>query len=217
MAGGTITLQPKLGPQLTLIVLGPPDRSGGVGGWNAADRSGRTPGKWWQSVPDDALSIECALDLSVPGASIEARVVQLKSLGKPRPDNNNEPTPLRIAGDIHADDRPRWWVISDVKWGERLFLQGGNGLLERQHVALDFELYSPIGEISTATVGASRGKRGKRKRRVVVAHTHDTLRAIALRELGNPGRWNDLRKWNTRLRKTDPDSPLRRGTRITVR
>lgn len=218
MAGGTVTLRPTLGPAVTLLLMGPPDRSGGVGGWVGADRAGRTPGKWWQSIPDSGMSLECALDVDeLPGIALEGRVVQLKAMGLPRPDNDNEPPPLQVSGDVQADDRARWWVLQDLKWGERLFITGGGGLLRRQAVTVDLELWTPIEEVSAARITRTRRAGRKRRRHVVHALVNDTLRTIALRELGNGSRWDDIRKWNPKLRKTDPDLHLRRGTHVVIR
>lgn len=217
MPGGTVTLTPEGGgAALTLIMNGPPDRSGGIGGWASVERSGRRPGKWWQSQPDEAMSIECTLDMhALPGPSVEKRIADLQALGRPSVDLKTEPPVLRLSGDVLPIDKAVRWVMSDLKFGERLYFSDGK--LRRQVVTVDLERYNDVSEIEAVQVTRTRRAGKARRRRTVVAHTHDTLRAIALRELGNPSRWTDLRQWNTRLKKVDPDAPLRRGTRITIR
>lgn len=216
MPGGTVKLTPEHGSALTLILNGPPDRSGGVGGWQATERAGRRPGKWWQGIPDDAMTLDCMLDLdAIPGPSIERRLKVLRTMGQPREDSDGEPPSIRIAGDIWNNDQTIVWVISDLKLGDRLFTPDGD--LRRQQVSVDVERFNAMQEVQPLRVKRTRPKGGKRRRHVVHAHAHDTLRAIALRELGSPSRWQELREWNKRLRKVDPDAPLRRGTHVTIR
>jgi nucleoid-associated protein YgaU len=78
------------------------------------------------------------------------------------------------------------------------------------------ERFNDFQDISAVKVRSTRTK-GKRKRRTVTTRTHDTLRAVALRELGDSTRWKDLQRWNSKLKRTDPDLPLRQGTHVSIR
>lgn len=215
MAGGTVTLTPEHGSQLTLILNAAPDRAGGVGGWQSADRARRRPGKWWQSSPDDTMTLDCTIDQdAIPGPTVERRLRVLRDMGQPRDDTGGDPPTIELSGDIWSSDANATWVMSDLKLGERLFYPDGS--LRRQQVSVDLERFNDIEEITAVRVKKTRVK-GKRRRHIVHTHTHDTLRTIALRELGNPGRWKDIREWNPRLRKVDPDYPLRHGTHVVIR
>jgi hypothetical protein len=50
-----------------------------------------------------------------------------------------------------------------------------------------------------------------------VTRAGDTMRSVALRELGSGNRWKDLRHWNKKqLGKVNPDDRLRAGTHLAV-
>lgn len=215
MPGGTVTLVPEHGSQLTMILASAPDRSGGVGGWQAAERSRRRPGKWWQGSPDDTMTLECIIDQDeIPGPTVERRLRVLRDMGQPRDDTGGDPPTISLSGDIWPSDQNANWVMSDLKLGERLYYS--DGTLRRQAVSVDLERFNAIDEITAVRVKSTRRK-GKRRRRVIHAHTHDTLRSIALREMGATGGWKQIKQWNPRLRKLDPDTPIRHGTHVVIR
>lgn len=213
MAGGTVTLIPDTGDSVPMILNAEPDRSGGVGGWQATERAQRRPGKWWSSTPDDTMSLDCTLDVDVfPGTSIEDHLRALRDMGQPT-GQLDEPPSLKVHGDVWADDRNVTWVITDVKLGARLW--NSDGTLRRQQVSVDLERFDAIEEVEAIKVTSTR-KKGERRRRTISALQGDTLRTIALRELGNGSRWKDIRTWNKRLAKVDPDQPLRRATHVAI-
>lgn len=215
MPGGRVSLNPSRGSGLTLLVEEPPERGGGVGGWQSSDRSGRRPAKWFKSTPDDTYSWKLILDLdAVGGPSIERRLRVLRDMGQPG--GEEEPPFIRVIGDLWSEDASLDWVMQDMTLGERLWTP--EGVLRRQHVTVALERYTPLDEVEAVRVRTTRAAGGKRpRRRVVQARGADTLRVIALRELGDPSRWKDLRRWNQKLRRADPDASLRTGTHVTIR
>src|SRR5215212_5987173 len=121
---GMVTLDPARGASLTLILAGPPERGGGAGGWASSERAQRRPGRWWQSLPEDTMSLDCILDLTaIRGPSIERRLERLYAMAQPG--DADHPPPIRLAGDIWAPDRARRWVIQNATLGERLFTPSG--------------------------------------------------------------------------------------------
>jgi hypothetical protein len=215
MPGGTVTLNPEHGSSLTLLLNAAPDKSGGIGGWQPVERARRQTAKWWQGLPDETISLDCTLDQdAVTGPDLERRIVVLRTMGKPRDDTDGEPPTIQLSGDVQGYDAAVTWVMTDLTWGDRLF--NSDGSLRRQQVTIALEHFIDISEIKPIRVKPTR-KGGKRRRHTAVTKTGDTLRTVALRELGNAGRWKDLRSWNAKLKKVDPDQRLRSGTHVTVK
>lgn len=213
-SGGKVRLVPSYGSPLTLIVAAPPDRGGGVGGWVASERSRRRPSKWFKALPDDTMTWDLLLDLdAIGGPGLERRLRVLRDMGQPGP-NHDEPPSIAIEGDIWTDDGAINWVLDDMTLGDRLWTP--DGALRRQAVTLTFSRYAAVDEISAIKLTRTRNG-SKPRRRVVIARGSDTLRTIALRELGDGTRWKDIRGWNKTLAKTNPDARLRTGTHITLR
>jgi phage protein U len=209
-----VRLDPSRGSTLTLILAQPPDRSGGVGGWQATQRTGRAPGKWWLEQPDSAISLECILDLdAIAGPSIERRLDVLYAMG--RKGKADAPPIIRLLGDVDPEDRRTRWVLQDIAKGGRLFTP--NGLLRQQRVTLQLEGYDEIPTIKPVQIKRTRNQQGRRRRRQVTTHKNDTLRAIAVRELGASSAWQDIASWNERFKGVDPDAPLRAGIKVTLR
>jgi hypothetical protein len=215
MPGGRVKLDPSRGSSLTMILAAPPERSGGVGGWAASERSRRSSAKWFKSIPDDTMSLECIIDIdAIGGPAVERRIRVLRDMGiVGGPDG--EPPTIKVEGDIWDSDQNVTWVMSGLSFGDRLY--NGDGSLRRQHVKVDLERYVEVDPIKPLRIQSTRSG-GKRKRRQVQARGTDTLRAIALRELGDATRWKDLQRWNPKtLKGVDPDARLRTGIRLTVR
>lgn len=215
MPGGRVKFTPSSGSALTMLVAQAPERGGGVGGWQTSERAQRRPGKWFRSTTDDTYSWELIIDLdAVGGPSVERRVEVLRAMGQ-APKLGGEPPTITIDGDIWEPDKAVRWVMDDLTLGARLWTEEGE--LRRQHVTVALSRASLIGEIDEVRIGRTRNGKKKRRRRTVRSHGNDTLRAIALRELGDGSRWKDLRTWNKKLRRTNPDARLRAGTHVVIR
>lgn len=214
MPGGRVRLTPSRGSDLTMILAGPPDRSGGVGGMEASERALRRPAKWFKGIPDDTISLDCIIDIdAIGGPSVERRLRVLRDMGQPG--DEDEPPSIKLDGDIWTEDQAITWTMDNWSLSDRHW--NPDGSLRRQAVKVDLSRYTPISEIEAIRVRASRKARGKRRRRTTIAKGNDTLRGIALRELGDATRWKDLVRWNKKLKGVDPDSRLRSGTHITIR
>lgn len=213
-SGGRVKFTPSSGSPLTLLVANPPERGGGVGGWQSSDRAQRRPGKWFRAPTDDTYSWDLIIDLdAVGGPSVERRIEVLRLMGQP-PARGEEPPTITLSGDVWEPDQAVRWVMDDMTLGERLWTEDGD--LRRQHVTVALSRYVEISEIDEVRISRTRTGR-KRRRRTVQSHANDTLRTIALRELGDGGRWKDLRTWNKKLAHTNPDARLRAGTHVVIR
>lgn len=212
--GGMVTLNPSRGSSLTLIVRSPPDRSGGVGVWSTTERDRRAPVKWFKNQSDDTMIFDLLLDIdAIGGPSIERRLRVLRDMGQPS--GQDDPPTIRVDGDIWSEDQNITWVMTDWSLGERSF--NGDGTLRQQQVKVELTRYGAVSEIEPLRVSTTRAK-GQRKRHTVVVAGNDTLRAVALRELGDATRWKDLQRWNqAKLKGVDPDARLRTGTHLVVR
>lgn len=211
--GGMVTLHAGKA-QLTMILNKEPDRGGGVGGFQAAERAMRRPGKWWKNSPDDTMTLDCTIDIdAIGGPSVERRIRVLRDMGLPT-SGGEDPPSITVDGDIWDDDKTVEWVMEDMTFGARLW--NPDGTLRRQQITVELSRFNELATIKPIRIKSTRQK-GKRKSRVVIAHTRDTLRAVALRELGDSTRWKDLQRWNKKLKRTDPDLALRTGTHISIK
>src|SRR4051794_33038232 len=181
--GGMVTLVPSRGSQLTMILRGPPDRSGGVGGMEPVDRSLRRPAKYFKSIPDDTISLDCLIDLdAIGGPAVERRLRVLRDMGQAGAED--EPPSITLDGDVWEEDKAIEWVMDGLSLAERMF--NPDGTLRQQVVKVDLSRFEALSEVEAIRVKSTRaGKGRKRRRRVTVARGNDTLRAVALRELGD--------------------------------
>jgi hypothetical protein len=213
---GMVRLTPSRGSDLTMILNKEPDRGGGVGGFETVERGLRRPAKWWKSTPDDTMTLDCTIDIdAIGGPSVERRLRVLRDMGQPGDDVFGPPS-ITLDGDVWESDKAIEWVMDDWTLGPRLW--NGDGTIRRQQVTVELSRFEDVDEIRAIKVGATRtGKKHRRRRRTTRARGNDTLRAVALRELGDATRWKDLARWNKRLKGTDPDARLRTGTTISIR
>lgn len=215
MPGGRVRLVPSRGSDLTMILNKEPDRGGGVGGFEATERALRRPAKWWKGSPDDTYSLDCTIDIdAIGGPSVERRLRVLRDMGLPGDDPDGPPS-ITLDGDVWDSDKNIRWVMEDIAFGERLW--NPDGTLRRQQVTVSLSRFEDLATIEAIRVKPTRTKSRKRRRRTTVARGSDTLRAVALRELGDATRWKDLVRWNKKLKGVDPDARLRTGTHISIR
>lgn len=214
---GMIRVTGPRGLTVVLIVMGDPDRSGGVGGWEQSERMGRVAADWWKMPGKPTASWPLLLDAdALPGEkSVDDRLRTLYLLGQKHRDD--PPPGVRLSGDVPAQDRRITWKIDDITLGARLYEPGFERALRRVAVTLAVSSLNDVDVLEEVSVRPTRGRGGKRRARQVRATAGDTLRGIAVRELGSSGEWAKLREWNPRLKKVDPDEPLRRGTRVALK
>lgn len=211
---GMVRLAPDNGASpLTLILAGTPDRAGGVGGWTSTERSLRQPARWWANLPEDTLSLPCMLDIKgIGGPALERRLAVLYAMGQP--DDSGVPPSVRVLGDV-PDDASKKWVVQNITLGDRLF--NGDGTLRRQLLTVELEGWRPLPSIKPVKIKATRDKSGKRRTRIITTRKNDTLRGIAVRQLGQSDAWKRIREWNPKaLKGADPDTPLRAGIKLKL-
>jgi hypothetical protein len=211
---GMVKLVADTGATLTLILLDNPDRTGGVGGWQASERQTRVDADWFKSRTKGALSLPCALDLfGSPGPSLERRLAVLYRMGQAG--DADAPPAIRLAGDVPRS-REQAWKLDDIAQGAQRFRPDDPTKLRYVAVTLSLSELNVAEEIDMVSVRRSRTKSGNRKHRTVTVRQNDTIRIIAVRELGQSGQWVTVRDLNKKLKKVDPDQPLRRGLRLRV-
>lgn len=212
---GMIKLVSATGASLTLIRNGDLDGGGGVGGWQDSERVLREDADWFKSTPKGTRSVPCLIDLdAIGGPSLERRLEVLYSMG--RPDGDDDPPAIRLYGDIDPIARRLKWKIDDIKLGAELFREEATDELRRQELTLELSTFAEARGVSKVTVRRTRDSKGKRRRRTISAKRGDTLRAIAVRQLGSSGDYKLIREWNPKLKHTDPDAPLRAGTKVVL-
>jgi hypothetical protein len=211
---GLVTVTGEYAGAVTLIVTGPPDYSPSVGGWDTADRLGDAAISWWRTRPLATLSLAGLLHVDVTGP-VEASLGMLERIGQPRA--GRDPSRVKVRGDIppSAAASTAVWRLDSMKYGERGYRTDLDQILLWQEVTLELTQHA-AGKVAAVGGMKTRNRKGARTRRVVHARQGDTLRTIALRELGNAGDWKLLRSWNTRLAHTDPDALLAVGAKVTV-
>ncbi len=204
------------GGPLTFIIAGDPERSGGVGGWESSERVLRKPVDWWRALPKDEATWPLLLDIdAIGGPDLERRVEILYALATPYGD---EPPPgIRLSGDVPAHDKKILWKIDNVTLGARLWRPEAPRKLRRIAVTLQLSSFDQADPVRRATLRRTRDRRGVRRQRTINAKQGDTLRSIAVRQLGSAREWRKIKQWNPKLRKIDPDAPLRRGTDVILR
>lgn len=213
--GGMVKLVPSRGSPLTLIINGDPDGAGAIGGWESTERALRRPARWWKSQPEDTLSLPCLLDLyAIGGPGLERRLDVLYAMGQAG--DEDEPPTIRLFGDVTPREQRVRWVLQGITRGKRMWTSTGD--LRRIEVTLELEGYDGLDTIKPVAIKRTRSTRGKRRARVIRTRKGDTLRAIAVRQLGQSDAWKRIRAWNPRVFKgVDPDEPLRPGIKVTLR
>jgi phage protein U len=212
---GRVRLAPENGASaLTMLLDGPPDRGGGVGGWQSTERALRRPARWWQGQPEDTLSLPCIIDVDhVGGPALERRLDALYAMGQP--DDSGEPPTVLVLGDVPTQATKRW-VVQSITLGDRLYRS--DGALRRQKLTIELEGYAELPSIKPVTIKRTRDAKGTRRARTIRTRTGDTLRAIAVRQLGESSHWKRIREWNPKqFKRTDPDAPLRAGIKVKLR
>jgi len=217
MSTDRVTLVPDRGSQLTLLLADDPDQALPVGGFEKSERLHRPSTSYFKAPSDAQTTLSLAIDLRlVEGPSMARRLQVLEEMGT-RGDED-EPPKLKVICPRLPRLVPRTWVIAPG--GLRLGAQViEDGELVRQAVDLTLDQWVRGEEIEAVRAGRTRkSASGKRRRRTIKTRKGDTLRAIAVRQLGSAGQWTLIREWNKkRFEKTDPDLPLAAGIEVVLR
>lgn len=203
-------------PTVTALLLEVRDATIGGGVWEDLPRDGQAPIADFTGRSLDAMTLALRLERGVTGPSVERALKDLTSLSRPEP-GLRTPGGVWVMGEVpHA--YPKLLRLSEPQLGKRRYLSGAPPQPLRY-----YELEVTLTELviaratAQATPRRTRDQRGKRRVRVVRTRAGDTLKLLAIAELGNVTRWRDLREWNPAFRKTDPDARLRAGLKVTIR
>lgn len=200
---------------LTMIRNGDVSRAGGVGGWQTVDRPFVKQASWWQATPLRAGQVPVMLDINeLPGIPLEDRLDVLEAMGLPN--GASDPPVVRIAGDA-----PRMtgitWRLDDVAVGAALYQPRNHLRLRRIELVLAFTELERVDDVKTVSVRRTRSSSGTPGTRQIRAHAGDTLRSIAVRELGQSSDYTQIQGWNHAVAKVDPDAPLRTGLVLVLK
>lgn len=207
---GTVEIIPTRGNSVLLLLAEPPDRAGGVGGWQTTERMFQRPARWFQAPPVDTMTISGILDRDehARGHTIKTRLGWLYDMA--RAGKQDEPPIVKLWGDIAPYDQRLKWVVQDITLGDRIM--SGAGTFVLQHVTVALEGYDALPRVAKASVRRTRATGGAApQRRVIRTLKGDTLRTIAVKQLGTSGQYTLLRQWNKQFAQTDPDQPLKPG------
>lgn len=213
---GRVLLVPTRGsglPSLTLILAADPATTVHDGGWDPVDRIARRPVTVYGSPGQRRIDIDAALDTRlIEQPSMTRRLEVLAAMGEPT--TNRKPPPLRVLAPSLPLAEPHRWVLTALTLGSQVVQSGA---LVRQEVQLAFTQYIEERGVTRVAVNRTRDAQGDRRSRTIRARDGDTVRSIALRQLGDLRLWRQIREWNPALRRIDPDAPLRAGTRVVLR
>jgi LysM repeat protein len=148
----------------------------------------------WLGQTPTTLTISAVMD-AYPWGSIEDDWETLESMCRPELAGRSDgaPSPLQISGSVPGQDR--WWQITEVECGEAIWAKGM--YRQRQHLTLTLTQWLPVGRTDTSGRSNPRTSSGKVKaRQPWTVNAGETLSSIALRALGDSGRWREIAKAN---------------------
>lgn len=190
----------------------PIDRSGSVGGWQASDRVGLRQSSWWFATPLGTATASLMFDLSVQGApSIETRLATLYAMG--RPGGGSQPPALRLFGDVPTMRRQSW-RLDNIELGSN-FSRGGKVAQMSLTLSLT-ELILATG-IEEVAVTSTRDSPTRPRVRTITVGPKQTLRSIAVEQLGQSSDYTQIQSWNKSVAKTDPDKVLPQGLKLVLK
>lgn len=215
-ASGLVTVTAEFVGSVTLVLTGAPDYVPSVGGWDTTPRIGGTASSWWKEQPLATISLPCLLHTTVTGP-VERSIAALEKAGKVVGGHlADEPSRIKLRGDIPPSAAgAAVWRLDGLKLSAREYQPAADTVLWWQELTLDLTQHT-AGTVARAGGLKTRNVKGARTRRTVRALQGDTIRKIALRELGSSTDWKLLRSWNKKLARTDPDAILAAGTHVSI-
>jgi hypothetical protein len=223
---GAVKLTPYSGQPVTVDLAADPTYDPAIGGWATSLRFGRTPSRWWQGPQGDsvitlpvAIDSRIALERLQPQvrrdrvAYVRSTIDALHRMGVPTAGSGEPPTI-----EVQCPSLPligaATWLLDAMPSGAQVVT---DGVLVRQELTLTLTQYVAVQSVQRTSAKATRSTTNHRRTRTIQSRPGDTIRAIAVRQLGDAGRWKDIRGWNKSLRKTDPDERLRTGTIVVLK
>jgi hypothetical protein len=218
--GGHLVLRANTRPmwQVSVALRETPSVTGGVGGWTTVDRPGRDPIAWWSGGVAYTLTINGVLDAHHHPAwddeDLPARLQRLYALGR-RSGGRLTPPSIVLLGDTqdqHTRDGGEW-VMTALTPGQRVHRRGRLASVEVDIELASYEFATPV---TGGAVRRTRRTATSKAKRVVTTRRGDTVRGVAIRELGQQSAWSAIIKANGRLKGVMPDEPLRPGMRLVM-
>lgn len=212
---GLVTIANQAGTSVTLALSEPASVTAPVGGWNRLDRVTGPAASDYTVRPPAGLSLSTFLHRDLlAGGDVPAVLRRLTAMGQP-PAGQDVPLPVQVVGDVETDPATLWCITGLTVEGA-VYVPGTSTVLAIR-VPVTLEEYVRQDVVTAVTVASTRTKAGTRRRRTIRARKGDSLRTIAVRELGRSSDWKKLRDWNPRLGRLDPDAVLKVGARLQVR
>lgn len=214
---GRIVLVASNGTSFVALIAGDADRTGGVGGWQSSQRIFRKPAAWFQAPVPSAVTYPIMLDIDeLPaGGTLESRLDTLYAMGNPSSTGDNPPS-IRLLGDVPTERRIIW-KLDTVEQTSRLFSPGDFKSLRRVSITIALSELDRVSGIEPLSVRSTRDTASSPRTRTIITKTGDTLRSIAVQQLGQSSDFTQIQAWNPTLKKTDPDMPLRPGLKIVLK
>lgn len=159
MSTVTITLAGKRFPRLVFGLTGDDSVTGGVGGWETLDRSGRVQSVAWVGTPAVTWALPLILDGMDTDQSVESdvsRLLEWASSDSP----SVPPAVLSVSAPAGRAPSGSTWVIQDIEWGEQV--RNGANRRTQQELVLTLLEYVP-GAVLRGPVAKSNAAKGKHK------------------------------------------------------
>jgi hypothetical protein len=223
----TITRQ-DTGESVTLRLAKEPAKyQAAVGGWQTQPLPFSEPATYWRAPSDPrALTIPLMAE-GFMRQSVEAVWRQLEEMGESDDREVGEdaaPPRLRVEGMVPGTRHV--WVMADLDEGQPVWLGGKKGPRRcRQEATLSLIRPRETPSVAARKLRSARTSTGKAKTRTARSVAHDTLQRIALRELGDATRWDEIYDMNRRVVKgkrkdapfpKDPRRILKVGTVVKL-
>jgi nucleoid-associated protein YgaU len=200
-------------------------KSGGIGGWTPIGRPYSDAVTYWRAPTDPrGLSVAVFAD-GYPSTSIEGTWDRLEAMGEPDLDETGPdaaPPYLTLAGMVPGAEYT--WVLQNIEEGKAVWQPGPFRV--QQFAVLTFMRPRRPSTLRARSLTSARRASGAAKNRVIRSVKGDTLVKIALRELGDSTRWDEVYDENRPTKKgkpsgrapfpRDPRRPLKAGTRVKL-
>jgi hypothetical protein len=198
-----------------------------VGGWQTQPLPYSDPATYWRAPQDPRQLVISVMAEGFMKASIEDDWRALEEMGEADArEDGEDAAPPRIRVEGMVPGARHVWVMADLEEGTPVWLGGRAGPRRcRQEGTVTLIRPRENPAVRTQKRISARGQSGKAKTRTVRASAHDTLQKVALRELGNASRWDEIYEINRRVVKgkkkdapfpRDPRRLLKAGTTVKL-
>lgn len=219
---GMVTIWADGERAVTAILMDDPDAEIAAGSYEDLERFGDSPIGRYTGRELDSM----ALDLRIVAGTttrgnrrVEDDLASLVALARPEK-GNDRPGGVWVIGEVPFPSNQLLRIDGKIKLGKRRYFTptGSVRTLRYQQLSVSFVELETASSAANATPKRSRDSKGKRRTRTIRTRYGDTVRTVAVAELGNGARWTEIRGWNLKtLAKTDPDARLRAGTKLVIK